>query len=348
MLVVGASGLVGTAAVERLLADGADVIAVSRRAPELAGRGNQGPAATARPPWRSRARPFEHDARPTRPARRVMCAAAAAGWGHVTHVVYAAVHELPGLVGGWVDPVQMLTNLAMLCSCRTAVASAVRCATLACGGDQGLRRARAPHPHPGPRGWREPRITSTGCTRTTSASRPVGHRLDVHDLAPAADRRPEPRGRDQPGPRSSACTRGDVPRRGTPVRLPRWGVVGVGSRSRAIARLYALAWAASTPAVARLLSMFNITNGEVFEWRDMWPAIADVVGVETGPDEPLVMFDLPPGEVRPVGPHRGRARPPPHRAPDLLGESHFYAHVCFVYGVTASPPARPTEPRNRA
>ncbi|MCU1504775.1 MAG: short-chain dehydrogenase, partial [Ilumatobacteraceae bacterium] len=35
VLVVGASGLVGSAAVERFLVDGWDVIATSRRAPEV-------------------------------------------------------------------------------------------------------------------------------------------------------------------------------------------------------------------------------------------------------------------------------------------------------------------------
>ena len=29
---------------------------------------------------------------------------------------------------------------------------------------------------------------------------------------------------------------------------------------------------------------FNITNGDVFEWRNLWPALAETLGVETGPD----------------------------------------------------------------
>ena len=34
--------------------------------------------------------------------------------GRVTHVVYAAVYEKPGLIAGWRDQEQMDTNLAML------------------------------------------------------------------------------------------------------------------------------------------------------------------------------------------------------------------------------------------
>ena len=77
VLVAGASGLVGLAAVERFLADGYDVIAVSRREPEVSGKGN----------WRH----VDLDLRD--PAA---CQAAAADFGAVTHVVYTAVFELPG------------------------------------------------------------------------------------------------------------------------------------------------------------------------------------------------------------------------------------------------------------
>ena len=31
---------------------------------------------------------------------------------------------------------------------------------------------------------------------------------------------------------------------------------------------------------------FNLTNGEVFSWRDMWPAIAETLCIEMGPEEP--------------------------------------------------------------
>src|ERR1700712_5400370 len=95
VLVAGASGLVGTAAAERFLADGWDVIAVSRRVPEL-----------------DTTRPVRHLSVDLQdPAA---CRTAFGGLGEVTHVVYTAVYEKPGLMAGWTARDQMETNQAML------------------------------------------------------------------------------------------------------------------------------------------------------------------------------------------------------------------------------------------
>ena len=32
--------------------------------------------------------------------------------------------------------------------------------------------------------------------------------------------------------------------------------------------------------------IFNITNGDVFVWQNVWLAIADALGMEVGPPEP--------------------------------------------------------------
>ncbi|MEZ5257824.1 MAG: hypothetical protein R2705_13290 [Ilumatobacteraceae bacterium] len=97
-----------------------------------------------------------------------------------------------------------------------------------------------------------------------------------------------------------------------------------------------MSWAANEPAAAN--ETFNITNGEVFEFRDMWPALARTLGVEVGPDEPLSIAEyLPPrAEVwdRIVREHDLR----PVALPELLGESHHYADVCFAFGAEAAPP----------
>ena len=42
------------------------------------------------------------------------CAQAFGGLTHVTHVVYTAVYEMPGLIPGWSDPRQMETNRRMI------------------------------------------------------------------------------------------------------------------------------------------------------------------------------------------------------------------------------------------
>ena len=45
-----------------------------------------------------------------------------------------------------------------------------------------------------------------------------------------------------------------------------------------------MVWAAQSPKAAN--EAFNITNGDVFEWRNVWPALTKTLGVETGPDMP--------------------------------------------------------------
>ena len=97
-----------------------------------------------------------------------------------------------------------------------------------------------------------------------------------------------------------------------------------------------MSWAADEPAAAG--ETFNITNGEVFEFRDMWPALAATLGVEVGPDESLSLAEYLPARsatwdevvrangLRPIELH------------ELLGESHHYADMCFAYGAPSAPP----------
>ena len=95
VLIVGSSGLVGTAAARAFAGRGWPVITLSRRPPELLADLD-----------------VEHLALDLKD--EAACRRAAADLQTVTHVVYAAVHELPGLVQGWSDPEQIQTNAAML------------------------------------------------------------------------------------------------------------------------------------------------------------------------------------------------------------------------------------------
>ena len=45
----------------------------------------------------------------------------------------------------------------------------------------------------------------------------------------------------------------------------------------------ACVWAATSRAARD--EHFNVTNGDVYEWRDLWPALAATLGVAPGPDE---------------------------------------------------------------
>src|SRR3712207_6685035 len=95
VLVAGASGLVGAAAVDAFLDDGWEVVAVSRRKPEVFSD-----------------RSFQH--LPVDLQDEAACKAAFSHIRDVSHIVYTAVYEKPGLIAGWAEQDQMQTNLAML------------------------------------------------------------------------------------------------------------------------------------------------------------------------------------------------------------------------------------------
>lgn len=316
VLVAGASGLVGTAAVERFLADGAEVIALSRRVPEVASE-----------------RAFRHLPLDLRDADA--CRAAASELADVTHVVYAAVHELPGLLAGWVDPHQMAVNEQMLTNLLAAVGSSplqhlsLLQGTKAYGAH--LHPIRVPARETSPRDphdnfyWLHEdlvrdRSSAQGWTFTIWRPQLIvgpNHGVVMNVLpvigAYAAIRRAE----------------------GLPFSYPggaSWVWEAVDTRLLADA----MSWAAGEPAAAG--ETFNITNGEVFEFRDMWPALAATLGVEPGPDEPQSMSTYLPDRSAiwnsVVREHGLR----PIALTELLGESHHYADVCFAFGAPSAPP----------
>ena len=112
VLITGASGLLGVAAIERFLDAGWDVVGVSRRKPELpSGRDIDFLSVDLRDREKARAA-FEP-------------------LTDVTHIAYTALHEKPELVAGWSSKDQIDTNNAML---RNVVEPIVRRATTADGG----------------------------------------------------------------------------------------------------------------------------------------------------------------------------------------------------------------------
>ncbi len=316
VLIVGASGLVGTAAAHAFLDAGWQVIAASRRPPELlAGRA------------------CEHLPLDLQDADA--CRRAAAALSHVTHVVYTAVYELPGLIHGWSDPQQIETNGQMLRNLMDPLAECAKLqhvtilqGTKAYGGAIGPMRvpAREGQPrveHPNFYWLHEDYITekSAACGFDFTILRPqliVGPNHGVvMNLPPVVG--------------AYAAIRHHE---GLPFGFPGgadwvWEAVDV----RLVGN--ACVWAATQPTAAG--ETYNLTNGEVFMWRDMWPAIADTLGVALGADEPVslaqylcerqaVWTDI----VKQYG-----LQPIPLMA--LLGESHHYADMCFAYGVQQPP-----------
>lgn len=99
-LVAGATGLVGKAVIEHLLAEGeADVVAISRRDPNLPGALHL----------------------PIDLTDAAACQERLAGLSGITDIVFAALYEKPELVAGWRDPEQMAVNRAMLLNLLDAV-----------------------------------------------------------------------------------------------------------------------------------------------------------------------------------------------------------------------------------
>ena len=92
VLVAGATGLVGHAAMKHFAAEGCETVALSRRKPDE----------TFGARW--------HALDLTDAAA---CAALASAFEGTTHFVYAALHERPGLVAGWREDEQIRTNDAM-------------------------------------------------------------------------------------------------------------------------------------------------------------------------------------------------------------------------------------------
>ena len=317
VLVAGASGLVGTACVDRFLDDGWDVVAVSRRRPEV-----------------STSRPFQHltvDLRDEAATRT-----AVSGLTGITHLVYAAVFEKPGLVAGWTEQDQMDTNLAML---RNLVQPLVEAGSLQHVTLLQGTKAYGIHLHPMrvPARERHPRdqhanfywlqedfLTAEAATAgfAWTIMRPqliVGPNTGVvMNLPPVI------------GAYAAICKAEGRPF-GFPGGVPYvWEAVD----TRLVAN--AIRWAAEAPAAAG--QHFNLTNGEVFEWRDLWPALADALGVPAAPDQPLSLAEFLPAKAdtweKVVAEHGLR----PIAMTDLLGESHHYADFCFAHGATQPPP----------
>ncbi len=314
VLIAGASGLVGAAAIDRFTASGWPVVAVSRRRPET-----------------ETAAHFEHVAVDLRdPAA---CRSAFGARRDITHVVYTAVSEAPGLMPGWRDPVNIARNGDMLRNLLEPLGAAAAGlehvsllqGTKAYGGS--VRPMRVPAREWQPRvdhpnfywvqedylrdkaaagGWR---YTIFRPQLVVGPSYGVAMNLPPVIGAYAALCRAEGRPFGYPGGASYV-----------------WEAVD----TRLVAG--ALVWAATATAAAG--ETFNLTNGEVFEWRDLWPALAETLGVAPGPDEPVKLSDFLPARAGRWDAIVARHGLRPVAMADLLGESHHYADLCFNYGVT--------------
>ena len=83
---------------------------------------------------------------------------------------------------------------------------------------------------------------------------------------------------------------------------------------------------------------YNVTNGEIFSWRDIWPAMAQNLSVTLGKDESLLVayYMMPRVALRQdiVAQHNLAS----NTLEQLVGESHHYADLFFAYGASEAPP----------
>ncbi len=323
VLIVGASGVIGAAAVEHFAAlPGWNVIGLSRRRPDVE-------AGTA----------YEHLAIDLMDS--AACAAAADRFAGLTHVVYAALFEKPGLMAGWLEQDQMQTNLAMMRNLMTPLLAAAKGlrhvsvlqGTKAYGAhvhaiDVPARENRPRDPHDNFYWLQEDFIRNAqaasveaGAPWTFTIWRPqvvygAAHGVAMN-LIPII------------GAYAAICRELGRPF-DCPCAMPN---VIEAVDTDLIAR--AFAWAAEAPAARS--ETFNITNGDVMVWKNVWPAIAAAVGLEPTYGEPVSLRVFLPSHAevwdRIVEKHNLRRV----SMTELCGESHHYADMIFSFGAQGLP-----------
>ncbi len=316
VVVFGALGLVGRSVI-KVLESRPDwqVVGVSRRTPDFP----------------SRARFVSLDLTDAKACRRTFTDAE---FADVTHVVYAALYEQPELIAGWRDPEQIATNTAMLVNALEVIGTrpSLRHVTLL----QGTKaygahiapmripgRERQPR-HPGANFyWNQEDHAIEMSARygfTYSIMRPqvvcgfaLGSPMNmVNALGVLAAVQRE---------------------RGEPLRFP-GGAPCITQATDADLLARAILWAAETPGCAN--ETFNIANGDVMVWREIFRVVADVFGMSLGEPESMCLNGTMPERAATWDRIVARDNLLPYTMEQLVGASWQFADAVFGYG--GSPP----------
>ncbi|HBI83620.1 MAG TPA: hypothetical protein DDY24_07815 [Alcaligenaceae bacterium] len=273
ILIAGASGVVGAAALEHFskLPDW-DVIALSRRPVALP----------------EGAKHISVDL-----TDLATCQRAARELTHVTHIMFAALFELPDLVAGWRDPRQMAVNEAMLKNLLDAMepeAKGLRHITIM-QGTKAYGGHVEPAPVPAKERWPRHnhenfywlqedllRARQKNAAWTFSILRPqivfgyaVSSPMNIIGAIGAY----------------AAILR----EQGLPLHFPGGGrYINGASDSRMIAQ--AAEFAATHEIAAN--ETYNVVNGDSLVWQDIWGSIADRFGMQKGKDVPMCMAKVMP------------------------------------------------------
>lgn len=317
VLIAGGSGVVGAAAARRCAALGdVEVTVLSRRPPrDLPGARHLALDLT------------DADA----------CAEAAAGFSGVTSLVYAALFEKPGLVAGWLEQDQIQTNQRMLENLfepLEGAAPGLRHVTLLQGTKAyGAHVRRIPLPAREDRD--EDRSTPNfywlqeDYIRAKQAGRPwawtilrpqiiFGEALGAAmNLIPAIGA-------------YAAVLKADR----APLHFPG----GADTLLEAVdADLLAgvIEWAGRSEAAWN--QIFNVTNGDVYTWRNVWPAIADALGMAPGEDRPTSVAAFMADRTADWDRVRAAQAPAAPALDAFVGEGFHYADMTMAYGATTAP-----------
>jgi nucleoside-diphosphate-sugar epimerase len=318
VVVAGATGLVGGAALRHFgVSDGCEVVALSRRKPrELYG-----------------ARHVAIDLTDT-----ARCLRAAAELKDTTHLVYAALYEAPNLVDGWRDQNQITTNDLMLRNLMAALepaAASLRHVALLQGTKAygvHVRPMKVPAREGRSEMYEQPnfywaqenflRERQAGKAWHWSILRPVliveetiGGAMDL--IPPlgvyAAMLREAGRPLDYPGGAARVTQAVDVD---------------------LLAR--AISWSGEAPAARN--EAFNVTNGDVFTWENVWPAVADALGMKAGTAVPLSLASEYPRWIEPWDRLRRQHHLLAPGLEEFVGLSFQYADYSMRVGHTESGP----------
>jgi nucleoside-diphosphate-sugar epimerase len=318
VLITGASGLLGVAAIERFLDAGWDVVGVSRRKPELpSGRDIDFLSVDLRD--------------------REKATAAFEPLTDVTHIAYTALHEKPELVAGWSSKDQIDTNNTML---RNVVEPIVRSATnfQHISVLQGTK-VYGVHLHPIPIPARERDARKDHPNFFFDQEAYVGemgakHGFSYTALRPQLVTGPTPGALNVlPAIGAYAAIRRE---KGEPFGFP-GGPSFVWEAADADLVGDVAVRAAQSPQAAN--EAFNITNGDVFEWRNVWPGIAETLGVEAGPDTPTSVTAYLAEHVDVWGKIVAKYGLRSRSLRDLVGQGDQHADFAFAYGAPAGPRA---------
>ena len=320
VLVAGATGLVGHACLKHFAAEpGCEVIAVSRRRPDD----------TCGARWH-----------PLDLADAQACAALAPQLAGVTHLVYAALHERPGLVAGWREDAQIRLNEAMLRNLfepLERMAPGLRHVTLLQG-----TKAYGVHVRP--------------LTVPARENRSEMHEQPNFYWNQERFLRERQRGKDW---RWSilrpvlivGCSVGSamnvIPALGVYAALMRrsgktvldypGGVGRVAQAVDADLLARAIAWSGEQEKAAN--EIFNVTNGDVFVWPNVWPAIADALGFAPGAHVPLSLDQQIRGREAEWAEIRAQHGLVSGTLEDFVGLSFEYADYTMGYGRDKPGPA---------